>query len=206
MRCDHAFYFTGKSTFLKAIGTIYLLSQIGCFVPATSAEISIIDGLLCHTAQCGSLLTGTSSFLSDMSDLRRIWTQSSANSLVLIDEIGVGTEAQSGYYIAREFIKKLILDVKCNVICTTHFRELCNLETELNIFTDDLKLPFVKKIITNFHVAAAANSHTMSYKVLPGVSTESMGIVLAEQAGFPEEIIRDSIDYLSKKTILQIVS
>lgn len=137
-----------------------------------------------------------------MSDLHRILSLSSSNSLIIIDEIGVGTEAQSGFYIAREFIKKLILDTRCSVICTTHFRKLCNLNNEFKPLADDSNSPFKNQnqIFTNLHVQVAPNGHGMCFKVLPGVSNGSMGIKLAEIAGFPEEIICNSIELINRKS------
>lgn len=122
------FYKSGKTTFLKAVGTACLLAQMGCFVPARVAVIPIYDKLLTHRMSDGNLWDGSSSFMADMLDIKRVLSSATSKSLVLLDEIGGGTSSVTGCGIAAATIHRLLERIRCTVICVTHFRDIFQLE------------------------------------------------------------------------------
>lgn len=173
----------GKSTFLRQNATIAVMAQAGCFVPAASAHIGIIDRLFSRIGAFDNLALGQSTFMVEMLEVANILTQASIKSFVIVDEIGRGTSTFDGLALAGAILEFMSNNIKCRTLFATHFHELTQLEGKLdNLF--------------NYHMKTSLdNSKTGSkdinllYQVAAGSSLYSYGIQIAKRAGLPNQVI-----------------
>ncbi|WMY97217.1 MAG: DNA mismatch repair protein MutS [Arsenophonus sp.] len=178
----------GKSTYMRQIAIIVLLTFIGSFVPAKSAVIGPIDQIFTRIGSSDSLATGQSTFMLEMTETANILNNATENSLVLIDEIGRGTSTYDGLAIAWSCALYLLNKIKSMTLFSTHYFELTKLEEKNNG-------------ITNVHldVVKYKNEISFLYQVKNGPSYNSYGIDVARLAGLPKEVI-----YQSKKKIIEL--
>ncbi|MBK8403603.1 MAG: DNA mismatch repair protein MutS [Saprospiraceae bacterium] len=177
---------SGKSAILRQTAIIVLMAQIGCFVPAKSAKIGIIDRIYTRVGASDNISSGESTFMVEMNETASILNNLSARSLILLDEIGRGTSTYDGISIAWsivEFLHKNSLRPK--TLFATHYHELNELTNEL---------PRVK----NYHVATQEFDRKVIFlrKLVSGGSEHSFGIHVAKMAGMPEDIINRSEEIL----------
>jgi len=178
----------GKSTFIRQVGLIVLLAQIGSFVPAVEAEIGIVDRIFTRVGAQDNLSAGESTFLVEMNETANILNNATPKSLILLDEIGRGTSTFDGLSIAwavAEYIHNN-KNVRAKTLFATHYHEL----TELAL---------VLKGVKNFNVAVREWGDKIVFlrKIVPGGCDHSYGIHVAKLAGLPEEVIERAKEVLS---------
>lgn len=171
---------SGKSTYMRQIALITLMAQIGSFVPAEYAKISVVDQIFTRVGASDDLTSGQSTFMVEMSEVAEIVKNATKNSLVILDEVGRGTSTFDGISIARSVAEYISNSKKlgCKTLFATHYHELIELENEL----DGVK---------NYSVAVKRTSQGIKFlrKIVRGGVDESYGIEVAKLAGLPSKII-----------------
>ena len=171
---------SGKSTYMRQVALITLMAQIGCFVPADYAKISVVDQIFTRIGASDDLTAGQSTFMVEMSEVADIVKHATKQSLVILDEVGRGTSTFDGISIAKA-VSEYISTSKslgCKTLFATHYHELIELENAL---------PGVR----NFSVAVKQSGDSIKFlrKIVPGGVDESYGIEVAKLAGLPNKII-----------------
>ena len=169
---------SGKSCFIRQIGLIQILAQIGSFVPAEKAQIKVVDRIFTRIGAVDDQSQGQSTFMVEMAETASILNQATSNSLVLLDEIGRGTSTFDGLSIAWSVSEYLAKNINCNTIFATHYHELNYLKNFINN-------------IENFQVLVEQNNDELyfTHKIKKGSSNKSYGIEAAKLAGVPKEVI-----------------
>jgi DNA mismatch repair protein MutS len=177
----------GKSTYLRQTALIILMAQMGSFVPARQAKLSLTDRIFTRIGASDNLARGRSTFLVEMSEVASILTHATPASLVLLDEVGRGTATFDGLSIAWAVVEHLQKHTRARTLFATHYHEL----TELA----DL-LPAVK----NVHVSVKETPNEIVFlrHVEPGSASKSYGIEVARLAGLPRSVIERAREVLKK--------
>jgi DNA mismatch repair protein MutS len=168
----------GKSTILRQVGLIVLMAHIGSFVPASAAEIGIVDRLFTRVGASDNLARGQSTFMVEMAETSAILHTASSRSLVLLDEIGRGTSTYDGVSIAWAVTEHLHNDTGCKTIFATHYHELTQLSEEL-------------AALRNFNVAVREVGEKILFvhRLEPGGADRSYGIEVGRLAGLPDPVL-----------------
>ncbi len=171
----------GKSTFLRQVALITLMAQIGSFVPADEAEIGLVDRIFTRIGAQDDIATGQSTFMVEMTETAALLLQSTARSLIILDEVGRGTSTYDGMAIARAVVEYIHDDPRlgCRTLFATHYHELTALEQQL-------------KRVRNYHMAAVERDGKVVFlhELRPGGADRSYGIHVAELAGIPPAVIK----------------
>ena len=169
----------GKSTYLRQIGIIAIMAQIGSFVPADYAEIGLIDKLFTRVGASDNLSEGESTFLVEMQETANIINNATKNSLILLDEIGRGTSTYDGLSIAWAVTEFIHNKIKAKTLFATHYHELTKLDKKLN----KLRLYYLEAKEFNEEII-------FLYKLIPGSANKSYGLEVAKLAGIPDDVIK----------------
>ena len=194
----------GKSTYMRSIALIVLLTYIGSFVPAASAKIGPIDRILTRIGASDDLARGRSTFMVEMTEAAAILHQATDQSLVLMDEIGRGTSTFDGLSLAAAIAHELALVKKSFTLFATHYFELTKLEqtapevANVHVAAVENKNKILTKLeqtapeVANVHVAAVENKNKIVFlhEVQDGPANQSYGIAVAQLAGVPNSVIR----------------
>ncbi|WP_026282948.1 DNA mismatch repair protein MutS [Rhizobium sp. 2MFCol3.1] len=177
----------GKSTFLRQNALIAILAQMGCFVPATSAHIGIVDRLFSRVGASDDLARGRSTFMVEMVETAAILNQATSRSLVILDEIGRGTATFDGLSIAWASVEHLHEANRCRGLFATHFHELTVLSEKLARLSN-----------ATMRVKEWDGDVIFLHEVGPGAADRSYGIQVARLAGLPASVVSRARDVLTR--------
>ncbi|MDB4837161.1 DNA mismatch repair protein MutS [Marinomonas sp.] len=177
----------GKSTYMRQIALITLLAHTGCFVPAESASISVVDRIFTRMGSSDDLAGGRSTFMVEMTETANILNNASKNSLVLMDEVGRGTSTFDGLSLAWAAVDYLAQELQCYVLFATHYFELTTLADQLIN-------------AANVHLTATEyeDEIVFMHKVHEGPASQSYGLQVAQLAGVPRNVISHAKQKLSE--------
>lgn len=179
----------GKSALLRQTALITLMAQIGCFVPADSARIGIVDKIFTRVGASDNISAGESTFMVEMTEAANILNNLSGHSLVLFDELGRGTSTYDGMSIAWAIVEHIHETAKgrARTLFATHYHELNEMEKSFSR-------------IRNFNVSVKEIDGRVIFlrKLMPGGSEHSFGIHVAKLAGMPKSIVKRSEQILAK--------
>ncbi|MDD2954239.1 MAG: DNA mismatch repair protein MutS, partial [Parabacteroides sp.] len=179
----------GKSALLRQTALITLMAQIGCFVPAESAHIGIVDKIFTRVGASDNISVGESTFMVEMNEASDILNNMTSRSLVLFDELGRGTSTYDGISIAWAIVEYIHEhpNAKAKTLFATHYHELNEMERSF-------------KRIKNYNVSVkeVGNKVIFLRKLVPGGSEHSFGIHVAKMAGMPKSIVKRSSEILKQ--------
>ena len=177
----------GKSTYLRQAALIVILAQMGSFVPARSARLSLVDRVFTRIGASDNLARGRSTFMVEMTETAAILHTATPRSLILLDEVGRGTSTYDGLAIAWAAIEYLHAKVRAKTLFATHYFELTELAEQLSG-------------VKNYHVAVKETGSGIVFlrKVEPGAADRSYGIEVAKLAGLPNEVIARAREVLAE--------
>ncbi len=177
----------GKSTFMRQVAVIVIMAQMGCFVPASSASVSVIDNIFTRVGASDDLASGQSTFMIEMTEVADILKNATKDSLIILDEIGRGTSTFDGMSIARAVLE-YIYDKKkigAKTLFATHYHEMTDLEENLGG-------------IKNYNVAVRKKGDDITFlrKIIRGGCDDSYGIQVAKLAGVPDKVVERAKEVL----------
>ena len=170
----------GKSTYLRQLGLITLMAQIGSFVPASRAKIGLVDHIFTRVGASDNLASGHSTFMVEMMETARLLQAATPKSLILLDEIGRGTSTYDGLSLAWA-IAEYIQDqskVGARTLFATHYHEMTEMEKQ-------------REGVKNFTVAVKEDKGDVIFlrKIIPGKADRSYGLHVAKLAGLPHALL-----------------
>ncbi len=179
----------GKSTYMRQTALIVLLAQVGCFVPAESAQIGVCDSILTRVGASDDLSSGQSTFMVEMNEMAQILETATSKSLLVLDEIGRGTSTFDGLAIARAIVEYLAENADGfypKTMFATHYHELCILESVYNS-------------VKNYSIIAKKRGGELIFlrKIVQRAADDSYGIEVAKLAGIPQSIINRAGEILT---------
>lgn len=178
----------GKSTYMRQTALIVILAYMGSFVPADSAEIGPVDQVFTRIGASDDLAAGRSTFMVEMNESANILNNATANSLVLMDEVGRGTSTFDGLALAWSCAEKLVRDIGAYCLFATHYFEMT-------------QLPGLYSKAANVHLDAIEHGDKIVFlhQLKPGAASQSYGLQVAQLAGVPKDVIQTA-----KQKLLQL--
>lgn len=175
----------GKSTYMRQLGIIVIMAQIGCFIPCEKGVLPIFDKIFTRIGASDDLVSGESTFMVEMLEASNAIRNATQNSLILFDELGRGTATFDGMSLAQSILEYIHNHIGCKTLFSTHYHELTDLEKTL---------PHLK----NMHVSAKEEDGTITFlhKVKEGSVDKSYGINVAKLAHLPDEVIKRATEIL----------
>ncbi|HHT97626.1 MAG TPA: DNA mismatch repair protein MutS [Clostridiales bacterium] len=181
----------GKSTYMRQTALIVLMAQIGSFVPASSADISVVDRIFTRVGASDDLASGQSTFMVEMTEVSNILRNATANSLLILDEIGRGTSTFDGLSIAWAVIEHIsdINKLGAKTLFATHYHELTELEGMLDG-------------VNNYCIAVKEQGEDIVFlrKIIKGGADKSYGIQVAKLAGVPNSVLNRANEIANQLT------
>lgn len=179
----------GKSTYMRQVALIVYMAQIGCYVPAESAEIGIVDSIFTRVGASDDLASGQSTFMVEMNEVAYILKNATSSSLLILDEIGRGTSTFDGMSIARAVLEYVADKRKlgAKALFATHYHELTALEETL-------------QGVKNYNIAVKKHGDDITFlrMIVRGGADDSYGIEVAKLAGIPDWVIKRAKDVLAQ--------
>ena len=189
----------GKSTYMRQTALIVLMAQIGSFVPASSANIGIVDRIFTRVGASDDLASGQSTFMVEMNEVANILRNATSNSLLILDEIGRGTSTFDGLSIAWAVVEHISNTklIGAKTLFATHYHELTELEGKLNG-------------VNNYCIAVKEKGDDIVFlrKIIKGGADKSYGIQVAKLAGLPDTVIeraKEIVNELIANDITEVV-
>ncbi len=177
----------GKSTYMRQIALLVLMTQIGAFIPARQANICPVDKIFTRVGASDDLATGQSTFMVEMNEVAQILRYATRNSLIILDEVGRGTSTFDGMSIARAVMEYIHGKIKAKTLFATHYHQLIALEEEL----DGVK---------NYSVAVKERGRDIVFlrRIVPGGTDRSYGVHVARLAGLPKKVLERASEILQE--------
>ncbi len=177
----------GKSTYMRQVALIAIMTQIGSFVPAKSARMGIVDKVFTRVGASDDLASGQSTFMLEMNEVAYILSNATDKSLIVYDEIGRGTSTFDGMSIAKAIAEHTCDKIRAKTLFATHYHELTELENE-------------KDGVVNYNIATKKRGDDVTFlrKIVRGAADDSYGIEVAKLAGVPEAVIKRAKAVLSE--------
>ena len=175
----------GKSTYMRQLGIIVIMAQIGCYIPCESGTLPIFDQIFTRIGASDDLVSGESTFMVEMLEASNAIKNATPNSLILFDELGRGTATFDGMSLAQAILEYIHNKVKCKTLFSTHYHELTDLDKNLSY-------------LKNMHVSAKEENGNITFlhKVKEGSVDKSYGINVAKLASLPDEVIKRASEIL----------
>ena len=177
----------GKSTYMRQIALLVLMTQMGSFIPARSADICAVDRIFTRVGASDDLATGQSTFMVEMNEVAQILKYATKNSLIILDEVGRGTSTYDGMSIARAVMEYIQTKIKAKTLFATHYHELITMEDVL-------------EGIKNYSVAIKERGNDIVFlrRIIRGGTDRSYGVHVARLAGLPKKVVERADEILEE--------
>ena len=178
---------SGKSTYMRQVALLTLMTQMGSFIPAREADICPVDRIFTRVGASDDLATGQSTFMVEMNEVANILKYATSRSLIILDEVGRGTSTYDGMSIARAVVEFINRKIKAKTLFATHYHELIALEGE-------------EEGIKNYSIAVKEKGRDVVFlrRIVPGGTDKSYGIHVAKLAGLPAKVVNRADELLKE--------
>ena len=176
----------GKSSYIRQVALIFLLAQMGSFVPASEAKIAVADAIYTRVGSGDILALGVSTFMNEMYEVANILNNATEKSLIVLDEVGRGTATYDGIAVATAVAEYIAKKLKARTLFATHYHELTELEGKVDG-------------VVNYHMEVKETPEggiEFLYTLKRGASNKSFGVTVAKMAGLPEEVVKRAEEIL----------
>lgn len=177
----------GKSTYMRQVALLVLMTQIGSFIPARQASVCPVDKIFTRVGASDDLATGQSTFMVEMNEVAQILKYATKNSLIILDEVGRGTSTFDGMSIAHAVMEYIHDRIKAKTLFATHYHQLIALENVLSG-------------VKNYSVAVKERGKDIIFlrRIVPGGTDRSYGVHVARLAGLPKKVLERSEELLKE--------